>query len=729
MMLRVRREPSAVPFAAKRQRTPTVIQQEAVECGAAALGIVLGYYGRIVPLEELRMACGVSRDGVKAANVLKAARTYGLEATGMRSETSGLAKSPLPAIVFWNFNHYLVVEGAGPRGVWLNDPAVGPRRVSWKEFEESFTGIVLELSPGPEFKPGGTRTRLVSALASRLSNASATAPLALCFIAGLALAIPGLVVPALLKVFTDLVLGQGERHLVVPLVLGLLAAAVAQAGLTWLQQTVLVRLSTKLSLSMSTRFVQHLLRLPVGFFLQRYAGHLVARVALNDIVAGLLSSQLTTTLLSLVSGAVYAVAMLVIDPLLGAVAIALGAANFVAVRAVSRRRRDVNVVLVSETAKLDGVSFAGIQAIETIKASGSEDDFFARWSGQQAKVVNGGQQLGVATQALATVPTLLAALSSAAIVTLGALRVLDGTLSLGSLLALQFLAIEFTVPIQSLITLGESLQEAEGNLASLDDVLRYPVQKSSGSVPLDEGPTRLSGRLELDGVSFGYSPLSPPLIDRLSLVVEPGHRVAIVGPTASGKSTVARLAAGLYRPWSGRVLLDGIPRDELAPDVVAAGVSLVDQEINLFEASMRENISLWDPTISEQAIIGAARDASIDDDITRRTGAYDRRVEEGARDWSGGQRQRLEIARALAIDPALVILDEATSALDPIIEREIDEALRARGCACLIIAHRLSTIRDADEIIVLDHGRVVQRGRHEELMVEGGLYAELVTTD
>ncbi|MFL6198853.1 MAG: ATP-binding cassette domain-containing protein, partial [Thermoanaerobaculia bacterium] len=478
-----------------------------------------------------------------------------------------------------------------------------------------------------------------------------------------------------------------------------------------------------------TRFVQHLLRLPVGFFLQRYAGHLVARVALNDIVASLLSSQLTTTLLSLVSAAVYAVAMLVIDPLLGSVAIALGGANFVALRAVSRRRRDVNVVLVSETAKLNGVSFAGIQAIETIKASGSEDDFFARWSGQQAKVVNGRQQLGVATQALAAVPALLGALSGAAIVTLGALRVLDGTLSLGSLLAVQFLAIAFTVPIQSLVTLGESLQEAEGDLASLDDVLRYPVQQVNGRIPLDEGPARLTGRLELEEVSFGYSPLSPPLVDRLSLVVEPGHRVAIVGPTASGKSTVARLAAGLYRPWSGRVLFDGVPRDELAPDVVAAAVSLVDQEINLFEASMRENISLWDPTLSDQAIIGAARDASIDDDITRRTGAYDRRVEEGARDWSGGQRQRLEIARALAIDPALIILDEATSALDPIIERVIDEALRARGCASLIIAHRLSTIRDADEIIVLDQGRVVQRGRHEELIAEGGLYAELVTAD
>jgi NHLM bacteriocin system ABC transporter peptidase/ATP-binding protein len=728
-MLGLQRGRAAPPFSVTRTRTPTVVQQEAVECGAAALAIVLAHYGRIVPLEELRVACGVSRDGAKASNVLKAAREYGMEAKGMRTELNGLAKSPLPAIVFWNFNHFLVVEGAGRRGVWVNDPAQGPRRVSWEEFDRSFTGVVLELKPRPDFERGGTRPRLVGGLAARLSRVSPAAPLALCVVAGLALSIPGLIVPAFLKIFVDQVLDQGDRSLVTPLVLGLIAAAIAQAGLTWLQQLTLIRLSTKLSLSMSTRFVQHMLRLPVGFFLQRFAGHLVARVALNDQVASLLSSQLATTILSLVSATVYAVAMLIIDPLLGGVAIALAAANIIALRAVSRRRRDVNVVLVSETAKLSAISFAGIQAIETIKASGSEDDFFARWSGQQAKVLNGRQDLGVATQLLSTVPALVTSLSGAAIVSIGALRVLDGDLSLGSLLAIQSLAIAFIVPIQSLVTLGETLQEAEGNLASLDDVLRYPPDEGNGQVPSRDGPARLSGRLELEELTFGYSPLDPPLIDRLSLTIEPGHRVAIVGPTGSGKSTVARLVTGIYRAWSGRIILDGVPRENLPPDVVAGSVSLVDQEIHLFSGTIRENISLWDPTIPEHSVVRAARDAAIHDDISRRTGAYERVVEEGGRDWSGGQRQRIEIARALATDPALVVLDEATSALDPVVERDIDESLRARGCSCLIIAHRLSTIRDCDEIVVLDGGRVVQRGTHDELMAEGGLYTELVTAD
>jgi NHLM bacteriocin system ABC transporter peptidase/ATP-binding protein len=548
-------------------------------------------------------------------------------------------------------------------------------------------------------------------------------------IAGLALAIPGLIVPGFLKIFTDMVLGGQDRDLVVPLVLGLIGAAIAQAGLTWLQQVTLVRLATKLSLSMSTRFMRHMLRLPVGFFLQRYAGHLVARVGLNDHVASLLSSQLATTILSLVSALVYAVIMLVIDPLLGIVTIALGAANVIALRAVSRRRRDVNVVLISESAKLNAISFAGIQAIETLKASGSEDDFFARWSGQQAKVVNGRQELGVATQVLSSVPVLLGALSAAAVISLGALRVLDGDLTLGSLLAFQSLAIAFAVPVQSLVSLGETLQDAEGSLASLDDVLRYPADATNGRAPMADGPGRLSGRLELEEVTFGYSPLDPPLIDRLSLVVEPGNRVAIVGPTGSGKSTVARLATGIYKPWDGRILLDGVPREDLPPELVADAVSLVDQEINLFEATIRENVSLWDTTVPERAVVQAARDAAIHDDITRRAGGYDRLVEEGARDWSGGQRQRLEIARALADDPALLVLDEATSALDPVVERAIDQALRARGCACLIVAHRLSTIRDCDEIVVLDRGQVVQRGTHDELIAEEGLYAELVTAD
>jgi len=400
-------------------------------------------------------------------------------------------------------------------------------------------------------------------------------------------------------------------------------------------------------------------------------------------------------------------------------------ANLLALRAVSRQRADVNRRVVSDTAVLQGIATAGLQNIETVKATGAESDFFARWAGQQAKVVNARQELGVPTQVLMAVPTLLASLSTAAILGFGGWRVMEGSLTFGTLVAFQSLAIAFNAPIANLVALGATLQEMAGNLANVDDVLRYPVESER---PRHRGslPARLTGSLELRGVTFGYSPLAPPVVEDLSLTMRPGDRIALVGPSGCGKSTIARLVCGLHRPWDGEILLDGVPREEIPREILAASLALVDQDIVLFEATVRDTLALWDPTLPEASIVAGARDATIHDDIVRRPGGYDRVIEEAGRDWSGGQRQRLEIARALAGDPALVVLDEATSALDPLVERQIDERLRARGCSCLIVAHRLSTIRDCDEIVVLDRGRVVQRGSHDELKDEDGLYATLI---
>ena len=707
----------------RRVRTPTILQLEAVECGAAALAMVLAHYGRHVPLEQLRAACGVSRDGAKASNLVKAARLYGLEAKGRRMELDQLADLRLPAIAFWNFNHFVVVEGSGPKGVYLNDPATGARQVPWEEFDRSFTGVMLVFEPGPDFAKGGKPPSVVRGLATRLRGA--TAGLVLCVLAGLLLIVPGLAAAAFLKIFVDQVLVAGSESWLGPVATGLVLAAVVAAALTWIQQATLLRLSTKLSLSMSTRFLAHALRLPTSYFEQRHAGHVVTRLQLNDLIAELLSSQLATSLLSLVTVVFYLGLMATYDLLLTGLVIVFALANLLALRAVARQRADVNRRVVSDTARLQGIAMTGLQNIETVKATGAESDFFARWAGQQATVVNARQQLGLPTQVLMAVPALLAALTTAAILGFGGWRVMEGSLSLGSLVAFQSLAIAFNAPIANLVALGSTLQEMEGNLANVDDVLRHPAEPER---TLHRGslPPRLSGALELRGVTFGYSPLAPPVIEDLSLTLRPGDRVALVGPSGCGKSTIARLVCGLHQPWEGEILLDGIPRDEIPREILAASLALVDQDIVLFEATVRDALALWDPTLAETSIVAAARDATIHDDIVRRPGGFDRAIEEGGRDWSGGQRQRLEIARALAGDPALLVLDEATSALDPLVERRIDERLRARGCSCLIVAHRLSTIRDCDEIVVLDRGKVVQRGTHDELKAEGGLYATLI---
>jgi ATP-binding cassette, subfamily C, bacterial len=718
----------------RRRRTPTLLQMEAVECGAAALGIILGYYDRIVPLAELRQACGVSRDGSKASNILNAARRYGLQTKGFKVDLDGLRKLECPYIVFWNFNHFLVVEGFAKDKVYLNDPATGPRTISPAEFDQSFTGVVLVVEPSAEFQPGGRKPSLTLALWDRLQ--SSMGALVYCVIAGLLLVIPGLAIPAFSQAFVDNVLIEGRNDWLRPLILGMILTAILNGFLTLLQLQFLRRMKIKLAVGMSSRFLWHILRLPVSFYDQRFAGEISSRVRLNDSLANLLSGRLATTVISAFTVVFYAAVMLQYDVVLTLIGISFVIVNVSVWRWVSRQRVDANLRLMQEQGKVSGVAISGLQSMETLKASGLESEFFSRWAGYYAKAINARQEMDTTNQTLGVLPSFLTSITSMLLLAVGGLRVMDGVLSIGMLIAFQALMQRFLEPVNNLVGLAGELQEMEGNLGRLDDVLRNAIDpdvERERSMPpthtLPAANVRLQGYVELCNITFGYNRSAPPLIENLSLSLKPGQRVALVGGSGSGKSTVAKLVCGLYEPWAGEILFDGQPRADIPRSILTNSVALVEQDISLFAGSVRDNLTLWDSTVPFSNLVRACKDAAIQDVVLSMPGGYNADLAEGATNLSGGQRQRLEIARTLVNNPAILVMDEATSALDAEAEKLIDQKLRERGCTCVIVAHRLSTIRDCDEIIVFERGKVVQRGTHEELQQIEGKYLQLIRSE
>lgn len=737
----------------RRVRTPTLLQMEAVECGAASLGIMLGYMGRMVPLAELRTSCGVSRDGSKASNILKAARNYGLQAKGFKKETAQLLEFKPPFIIFWNFNHFLVVEGFVGDRVYLNDPATGPRSVTLQELNEAYTGIVLVMEPGPDFKKGGKQPSTWRALLHRLQGSEKE--ILYCTLISFLLVLPNLAIAAFGQIFVDNILIEHRNDWLRPLILGMVVTTLLQAGLRLLQLRKYRYLYLRLSVRMTGQFLWHILQLPVSFYAQRFAGEISNRVGLNNSVSSIISKDLGQAAIDTVMIVFYGSVMLAYDPVLTLIGVASSVINLLVLRAVSRQRVDTQMRLTQDYGKLAGVEISGLMGIETLKAGALESDFFARWAGYFAKATNAKQELDRSGLITGILPTLLSSLSTGTLLILGGLRVMDGHLSIGMLVAFQSLMGNFQHPVNALMSLGSRIQELTGSINRLDDVLNNPVDpalkstsnalskvdQSNSDQPDHTKPDtakqytfpinriRLRGAIELQNVSFGYSRVEEPLIKNFSCKLAPGQRIAFVGGSGSGKSTLSKLITGLYEPWSGEILFDGIPRQYIPRAVLASSLAMIEQEIFLFGGTVRDNLSLWDTTMSDVQLIKACEDAAIAEAVMAIPGGLNGKLLEGGSNLSGGQRQRLEIARALVTNPSTLVMDEATSALDAETEKIIDRNIRRRGCTCVIVAHRLSTVRDCDEIVVLERGQVVQRGTHEEMKGVEGAYARLISAE
>ncbi len=709
-----------------RVHTPTVIQMESVECGAASLAIILEYFGKWVPLDELRAVCNVSRDGCNAADIVRAARGYGLEAKGYRYDLAKTSRLRAPFIVFWEFRHFLVVEGFGRGRVHLNDPETGPRTVTLDEFSGSYTGLALAFEPTASFERSGRRPGVTRDILTRLQQARGG--LIMLILVSLLLIVPGLAVPTFSKIFIDNILIQDVDQMLRPLLLAMAVAVIAYATMAWLQEWCLMRIESKLSLTGSADFITRLLKLPIRFFTQRNPGDLVARLLANDSIAQSLGGQIGRIFANFLSVAFFAAVMLAYDVPLTVIGIGINV--ICAIGSIKARRilRNTSLKFETENGMLLGLGLLGIRSMDTVKASGGEDQVFSRWAGNHVKTVNTEQKLGRIKNLIGILPSMALTLTTAIILGVGSFRIVEGALTIGGLVAFLALMTAFSRPFEGLVQFISELQSVSASLTRVNDILKHDAAPRFTRPPVQTAAnkTKLSGRVELRNVTFGYSQSGPPLIENLNMVIEPGTRVALVGTTGSGKSTVGQLVAGLYRPLDGEILYDGIPIHEIRPSLRESSVGWVSQDIFLIEGSVYDNLTLWDSTISLETVIRAAKDAEIHDAIARRPGGYGGHLLEGGSNLSGGEAQRLEIARTLALEPSVVILDEATSSLDALVEQSIDRNIQRRGCSCLIIAHRLSTIRDAEEILVLDRGNVVERGTHRSLMKAGGRYRKLV---
>ena len=723
-------EKNKTPLTKGVAKVPVIMQMEALECGAACLAMVAAYYGKWVPLEQVRRDCGVSRDGSNARNVLVAARSYGFAAKGYRYEPDSLrTDGQFPCIIHWNMEHFVVLNGFTKDKAVLNDPARGLVSVSMEEFDRSFTGICLILEPGADFTPGGKPKSVLEFARHRLKGAGpAIAFMVLCTIIGSLL---GIIQPAFSRIFYDRLLTGQNPEWFMPFMAALIVFSCLQVFIAGVQMLYSNRINARFAVVGSTSFLWKVLHLPMDFFSQRLAGDIQARQSSNAGVANALVNTFAPLSLQLIMMVFYFVVMVRYSwqlTLLGLVSIAV---NMAMARVISQKRINLSRVQMRDGGKLSSATVSGIEMIETIKASGAENGFFGRWAGYQASVNTQQMRSARMEQILGLIPSVISVVCSSAITIAGAWLTMNGQFTVGMIAQFQGFLSSFSGPIGSLISAGQSLMEMRTEMERIEDVMQYPEDPAFHTAPDEaEGSfEKLSGMVELKNVTFGYSRLAQPLIRDFNLTLKPGSRVALVGASGCGKSTVAKLISGLYQPWSGEILFDGQPMGSISREKLTGSLAVVDQDIVIFEDTIANNIRMWDTSIEDFEVTLAAWDAQIYHDIMRRDGGFQNKLTEGGKDLSGGQRQRLEIARVLAQDPTIIIMDEATSALDAKTEYEVVSAIRNRGITCIVVAHRLSTIRDCDEILVMDGGLVVERGTHEELMARGGRYTELVTNE
>ncbi len=707
------------------KKTPTVLQMEATECGAASLAMVMAYHGKYVPLEQMRIETAVSRDGVNAKEMMRAAKRMGLDCHGYRKEPEKLKELDMPCIVHWNFNHFVVLEGFKGKNVILNDPAVGRRKLTWDEFDQGFTGVVLTFKRTESFVREKKKGTVVPFVAGRLKK-HIPVLLKLIYI-GLLLVFPGMVLPVLSQIFFDDILGAGYTDWLVRFLVFMGGCLVMKECLSFYRSIVLTKLKNKMTLISGYKFLSHMLRLPIAFFDQRYAGDLVNRLNNNNDINEFVAGNFAETVLNTLVAIFYLIILLIYSPLLTAIGLLSVIVSIVVSVFANKVVANSTIKLQMSGGKLYGALCAGLNITDTIKSAGVEMEYSNRLIGHQAISATQEQKLRRFQQVVNAIPTSTSQICDVLILFFGAMMAIKGDFTAGTLIAFNSLFDSFQDPINKLIGFFEGLQTAKSNIHRVDDIEKYPQDLLNNERKMEDvGTGKLSGRIELRDVSFGYAIQKPPTVSGFQFKLKSGDTIAFVGPSGCGKSTISKVISGLYHPWSGQILFDGVPMENIPNQVLHASIATVSQNIMLFSGTVRDNLTMWNTTIPEEDMIAAAKDACIHDFIIQQPGGYDYKLSEGASNLSGGQRQRMEIARALVGNPSILIMDEATSALDPIVEKQIMDNLGRRGCTCVIVAHRLSAIRDCTEIVVMRSGKIIQRGTHDTLKNEDGFYKRFI---